>query len=849
MNPTVRASSAPILGGAEADCTSASQHSEKHRSKHTPRSPGFLHHDSSKGWREFEDNRKRLNELKEVARTTPPNDTSPRPVLPRTSMTALSRTDSGRRRRLLDHISGSDSVPSKPLRRLLGLGRSVTTSDLSRDSIPRGSIEVAAKRSSGGRKYMKIAVNPKLYGSENVSTQKVNFKTSKAKGWLHSKPQQPRAKAESDTSDETGRILESSDDFAKRIMSDYPRLNENEPAKTDTSGVSNGYSPSKGIPKPELGPTFNMQDSAAATLAIAQAHACRPSVLRLPSEKETSTAQQPGSPIRNHEKQHVARWRASSKGPYSVPIKFQMRPQRTSLPKTPRTSLDESTALKNTSPIVNGKATAASPCSGSGSIAEGSQSEAESVEIMNAQSAEFFHGHGAFAYHKRKPPKPGPAPTRALPSLPEGHDGGTPQPVKTEKEGLGSPMSGTRLNTSPNSKMSKSSPFKGHRYRLSPVKNNVPKDACTPYEVKPAVKLSERFPQPPSSLVAASPSKASQVVSPHPNREVDVADVIAGRDMDQTRLKDDGMSRQSGVEPALTTMTSIPRPGIRSLSEPASGPDQHNLYIPWQQSRVERVKALKARDMEHCRSRQHSTTAQASKDGADYVSGNAQDMDEPALSPKSTHPPSLLPSPMRNPCDSKMPNNVVSSKKEGKPNVRSNTAMRISPIITIASQPPSASLPPISTSQQNLTTDESTNGNSRQANNLIPQPLSVANGVPHLQYPSHSTSSNNNLVLNRAPSPTCRPNSSRLSHSSLGTNRSQDAEARLAALEKRCQLLEKAFLAVVEASAASVMFPQGTGDEIEGAAVLGETEDRKGVERESGTLGTLGRVENLLRGS
>ncbi|KAL9585810.1 MAG: hypothetical protein Q9212_001288, partial [Teloschistes hypoglaucus] len=670
MNRSVRASSAPILGGAEADghaalsCTSTSQHSEKVQSKHTPRSPGFLHHDSSKGWREFEDNRKKLNELKEVARTTPPDGSSPNPILTRTSMTALSRGDSGRRRRLLDHISGSDGRPSKPLRRLLGLGRSVTTSDLSRDSIPRGSIEVAAKRSSGGCKYMKIALDPKLYDSQNMSTQKVNFKTSKTKEWFHSKAQ-ARVKTESDTSDESGRILESSDEYAKGIMGEYPRLlpknlgNEiSEPAKTVTSGVSNGYSPSEGIPTPELGPTFNMQDSAAATLAIAQAHARN----RQPEKETSTTARQPQSPIRKHEKQHVARWKASSKGPYSVPIKFQMRPQRTSLPKTPRSSLDESNALKDTSPTVNGKANAASTYSGSGSIAEGSQSEAESVEIMNAQSAEFFHGQGAFGYHKRKPPKPGPAPTRALPSLPEGQDGGTPQPLKFEANGSVNPMSEARSNASPKAKVTKSSPTKGHRYRLSPAKNNVPKDVCTPYEVKPVSKITECFPQPPNSSVAASPSKPSQIASPNRHGKADVADVGIGRDVERTRLKDGTTSRENGLEQAPKTIASIPRPGTRSLSEPPSGLDQHptdtekdNLYIPWQQSRVDRVKALKARDMEHSRSRQQHTTiittAQASNDAASYTApGSAQrDMDDFSIvSPnKSTHPPpSLLPSPM-----------------------------------------------------------------------------------------------------------------------------------------------------------------------------------------------------------
>lgn len=157
-----------------------------------------------------------------------------------------------------------------------------------------------------------------------------------------------------------------------------------------------------------------------------------------------------------------------------------------SIPTTPQTSAQNSTvqAWPTNAPITpqhsaqNSIETKKSPCSilkhsrapsafsAHGSIADDGQSDVGSIEIMNAQSAEIVRVPGVagfFARSTAKLPKPGPAPTRALPSLPEGYDG--PAGALGRANG-GSP---TRMGTEPTLarspvKVPPSSPNGGYRY-------------------------------------------------------------------------------------------------------------------------------------------------------------------------------------------------------------------------------------------------------------------------------------------------------------------------------------------------------------------------------------------------
>lgn len=96
------------------------------------------------------------------------------------------------------------------------------------------------------------------------------------------------------------------------------------------------------------------------------------------------------------------------------------------LPSTPQHSAQNSIETKKSPSSTLKHSRATSAFSNHGSIIDDGQSEISSAEIMNAQSAEIVRAPGVIGYYSRnaaKLPKPGPAPTRALPSLPEGHDG------------------------------------------------------------------------------------------------------------------------------------------------------------------------------------------------------------------------------------------------------------------------------------------------------------------------------------------------------------------------------------------------------------------------------------------
>ncbi|KAL8732362.1 MAG: hypothetical protein Q9166_002760 [cf. Caloplaca sp. 2 TL-2023] len=802
MDRSVRASSAPLFGNKIRIDTPDDEDRDRPRPKPPPRSPGFVNNDNSLGRVEYQNNKRSMCELKELAWTSPPNGTATKPTFPEGKATA-----SGGRRGILEQIGANGSVPSEPLKRLFRLNRSATTSDLTREDIPRRCMEIASKHSSGGRKYMEIVMNPKLYDLKNPSTYKVNFEEVKPKGksrkWIYRKSQ---ARTDLDAVADNGprqvsHLSSDSGDYCKKVMDEYPHLILGreicDPAKAVTNQANTGYSPSKGIPKPELG----VQDFAAATLAIAQARARGSSLGQVSGSPERLAPQsrQRESPIRKHGN-HTARRRTSSKGPYSVPIKFQLRPQRTSLPKTPRTSLDEPVTLKDTSPVGNGTAKSSPTKSGSSTVDDG-QSDAESVKIMNAQSAEFMKGQGAFAYHSRgslKPPKPGPAPTRALPSLPEGHDGLTPKSIKVETKSLLPTCSPSASGSSPKQKTPKSPP-KGHRYRLSPVKNNVPADSRIRLELKPSPNFTEEFPQPPSSAVSISPKMSSDAAPRRRNREVDVTDIVGGRSFELPSIGDTTISLRAGDDRKKSSgvnvsPTSAVTEGSNNPIQRSKDAEKDNLYLPWQESRVDRVKALKARDIERLRDRQNSAAGQERDDEkphspAKEYDRNPENTDPSDRKQSSASQASSSAQNVKNPRSSDQP----SSSKGNRASIIS-TKNDFSPIITVAEQTPYFnSYPPRSSSIPNST---AYNINGYLPDHTQPSQTFKSNGNfhgPHPQYSSHSSYA-------QSPLPNRNPNYSSTTHINPPSDIEARLEARIAAMEKRNLLLERAFLAVIDAS-------------------------------------------------
>ncbi|KAL8831971.1 MAG: hypothetical protein Q9170_005065 [Blastenia crenularia] len=808
MNVSVRASSAPLLGshGTSGETTFSNvstDHATHKPGAKQPRSPGFLNGDNSQARLEFQDGKKSIDELKELARSTPPVRIAPSPVLQHVPATGLSRTDSGRRRRILEHIAESGNLPAKPFKRLLfRLNRSATTPDLCQDSIPRGSIEVASKESSSGRRYMKIALNPKIYGSENPSTYKVNFQDLNAKGeaprWVgrRSKTRKEFATGRSETPEQASLLLNQNGGCCMKVEDKHQHWLRGgeiiQPAEAVANQTNNGYSPSKGIPKPDLSP--DIRDFTAATLAVAQAHARKAGQVSTSPQRSLSQSRQPGLPVRNPGN-HAGRRRASSKGPCSVPIKFQMRPQRASLPKTPRTSLDDPSTLKETSPVVNGKVKASSPVSCSDSVATDGQSDAESVQIMNAQSAELIHGQGTFGYHGRssnKPPRSGPAPTRALPSLPEDRSNTMSRSPEVNKDAPSVPVSQLASGSSPKTAAAKSPP-KGHRYRLSPVKNNLRKDVPTLAELKPSAKFTEEFPQPPRSLI---PRTSSEAISPCRNGESGSLNTVT--------------PYRNGNSPAAVDQTSAPSGASTTQSAQVEkrksiDPDQDNLYLPWQESRVDRVdrvKALKARDLQRLRSGLKEVTSQTQTNEKADTLAEAMTTGKNLISPGQNDSPGL---PFRDP-KYVQGSNRVNAKERGRP-MSCTTKMDVSPIVTVAEQPPCLAndLRPDSL-YHNLPTE-----NPAMENDACNHPKKV-NGIsdPHHQFLAPSEPVNRTSTPSSTTAGRLDPSSSSRRHSHASTS---DLEARIASLEKKNLLLEKAFMAVIDASSGFSLSNLHGGDE------------------------------------
>lgn len=174
-------------------------------------------------------------------------------------------------------------------------------------------------------------------------------------------------------------------------------------------------------------------------------------------------------------------WPQASFGPSTSPPPLTLlsrtkATQWAAEPQTPQHSAQNSIETK-ISPLSSISKRSHAP-STNDSTAEDGHSDAESGVIMNAQSAEFVRAHdaaaGYYSQGSRKLPKPGPAPSRALPSLPESHDTATAATAgridcRQDQIGVEQPVS---LERSP----VKAIPHSPNgRYRYSPVKTPAPK--------------------------------------------------------------------------------------------------------------------------------------------------------------------------------------------------------------------------------------------------------------------------------------------------------------------------------------------------------------------------------------
>lgn len=197
---------------------------------------------------------------------------------------------------------------------------------------------------------------------------------------------------------------------------------------------------------------------------------------------------------------------------------------------TPQHSAQNSIETKRSPCSTLKHSRAASAFSAHGSFVDDGQSDVSSIEIMNAQSAEIVRAPGVAGFYPRgtaKLPKPGPAPTRALPSLPEGHDGAAGMLGRANGGNLGRLGAEPALERS-SVKVPPSSPT--GRYRYSPCKSPAPKLLVLPVEPDSATE-NQRM------LLDSSPTLPGPKPAVHARRKCSLGGEMNAAMLEQAQLQ------------------------------------------------------------------------------------------------------------------------------------------------------------------------------------------------------------------------------------------------------------------------------------------------------------------------
>lgn len=403
-----------------------SENLENYHSAPTPkrdlqlRSPGCPHNANRFEVREYCDTSLQKDIQEFLQHEQPPPESTPVP----------SRINSKRKKQVLDMLFKSRYRSSRPSIRHASLPPSIAKD----------------QRTIDGRMYSQIGLDDKqMYEVGNSSTYQVNYRkppmasttADLSDGILNEKPTVSGEKL-----DDPAPQLDIVNDYGAGISKEWPLqlLESGEtklPQEAEAETMNKSSSPPNCLPKPGIGP--RVRDFASSRLTrssspLAATVARQPStILEIPHPALFWT--HPHVSVANtHDTPNTDGGRASlSVNVNSIPLKSQVRLQ-TSPPKTPRRSRQQSSLDMAMSPTLGGHSKTPSMFSGNESTVDDIQSDAESAIVLEAQSAEFVRAHGTAGFYNGfvKPPKPGPAPTRALPSLPEGRDGSTVQRGSTD---------------------------------------------------------------------------------------------------------------------------------------------------------------------------------------------------------------------------------------------------------------------------------------------------------------------------------------------------------------------------------------------------------------------------------
>ena len=444
-------------------------------------------------------------------------------------------------------------------------------------------------------------------------------------------------------------------------------------------------------------------------------------------------------------------------------------------PQTPRNSTEETRKEIQISPRVNGRAQAPSLGSANDSIAEDGQSEASVGVPMEARSAEVVcprHYNG----DKQKFPKPGPAPTGALPSLPEGHDSRTAI-VMLPSVGPGSATAVPSPAPSPTRALPRS-PATKYRYR--------PLDNVVTEETAKLLKMQTR-----SRPKTQTPQSPWTEHSKRPNFE----------------------------EPCVDALTPVATP-LQS---------QKMTKAEWQEKRAQSRRELKLRDLNRLRSQNglgdmaQATAGRVVADDlahgrAETLSNVRESYGSPAL--LSSDQPQLPPT-----------SDSTSRAPQRKSGPRPLSAL--SPILVVAEQEPTATPPALTAASKPLS-----NGKRSSRKRHTHKGSSSHPACPSPSLPSSDDEVTCRTQRNRIFEPHCHSHAQTASthHPALPT---QDLEAkfeaRIAELEKKNALLLNAFIAVINTSAGYVPSSLSNGDRMSGQS--GRTSSGVSGHRLSGQSG------------
>ncbi|MCJ1375127.1 hypothetical protein MMC20_006361 [Loxospora ochrophaea] len=357
--------------------------------------------------------------------------------------------DSKRSRHSFDVFFGSKYI-SRQLRQLL-LSRSESAASRMQDTrrvLPKDVLiqeTVGTGTHPGGEKYLKIVLNPlhiplDIRDSMNTSTYCVNSLRETTGGILRAAEwSRPPKEAETPSLQQISRSRDATRDAMPQspilagdlgIAKDFPHLVSNDantkiphpheptsrtcaytstksPLQHDSRTNVHGYASrsSNGRRKPPT--TLARHTSPVSDLSNIRTET-RNGNLRVWNEAPQAVSEKQNE----HPVQRPA-----------LPVGFERQKSPTiTIPKDPRP--EPSPSRIPTLSNLDGQSVHSSKPSTAVSLAEGVSSDTSSGIIMSAQSVETTRVSSA-SYcdaNPRKPPKPGPAPTRALPSLPEGLD-------------------------------------------------------------------------------------------------------------------------------------------------------------------------------------------------------------------------------------------------------------------------------------------------------------------------------------------------------------------------------------------------------------------------------------------